>query len=31
MCPKAPIHMLILNVKCKGNKKQTQRIKKDDN
>ena len=21
MCPKAPIHMLILNVKCKGNKK----------
>ena len=21
MCPKAPIHMLILKVKCKGNKK----------
>ncbi len=21
MCPKAPIHMLILYVKCKGNKK----------
>ena len=21
MCLKAPIHMLILNVKCKGNKK----------